>query len=344
MISHLGSVSLEDVAKRAGVSIMTVSRAFRRPDALSEDTLEKVLRAADALGYLPNQIASGLRSKRSQTIACVIPTISSPVYANVVQGIADAISPEGYSLVLGTSNYAVDEERRVMMSLLAYRPEAVVLAGGDHRPELTRSLARLKAPLVELWELVPKPLDMNVGFSNHAAGAAIVDHLIRMGSRRIAFMTVKVEHARVRARRAAYETTVAKVLDHAPIVIATDLSIEGGRRGLKRLRDRHPEVDGLFCTSDSIAVGAMLEAMEVGWSVPDELAIAGFGDLEIGRHVPPGMTTVRVPEYRVGQVAGEMIVGRLLGRPEGARTVDVGFELVARGSSARPEIKRVRRR
>ena len=343
MTDALGSVSLEDVARRAGVSIMTVSRAFRSPDALSETTLSRVLDAAEALGYLPNQIASGLRSRRSQTIACVIPTISSPVYANVVQGIADATTTDGYSLVLGTSNYAVDEERRVMMSLLAYRPEAVILAGGDHRPELTRTLGKLRVPIVELWELVPKPLDMNVGFSNHAAGAAIVDHLIKMGSRRIAFMTVKNEHARVRARRAAYEAAAARVLGHEPIVLAADLSIEGGRRALLRLRDRHPDVDGLFCTSDSIAVGAMLEARERGWSVPDDLAIAGFGDLEIARHVPPGLTTVRVPEYRVGQVAGEMIVGRLLGRPEGARTVDVGFEVVTRGSSARPEEKRVKR-
>jgi LacI family gluconate utilization system Gnt-I transcriptional repressor len=340
----LGSVSLEDVAREAGVSIMTVSRAFRSPDALSEKTLSKVLQAAEALGYLPNQIASGLRSRRSQTIACVIPTISSPVYANVVQGIADATTAEGYSLVLGTSNYAVDEERRVMMSLLAYRPEAVILAGGDHRPELTRTLSTLRVPIVELWELVPKPLDMNVGFSNYAAGAAIVDHLIAMGSRRIAFMTVRNEHARVRARRAAYEAAASKVLGHAPIVVAADFSIDGGRRALLRLRDQHPDVDGLFCTSDSLAVGAMLEAMERGWSVPDEIAIAGFGDLEIARHVPPGLTTVRVPEYRVGQVAGEMIIGRLLSRPAGSLAVDVGFEVVRRGSSARPEIKRVKRR
>ena len=344
MTEVLGSVSLEDVARRAGVSIMTVSRAFRRPDALSEDTLSKVLKAASALGYLPNRIASGLRSRRSQTVACVIPTISSPVYARMVQGIADVITADGYSLVLGTSNYAVEDERRVMMSLLAYRPEAVILAGGDHRPELARSLAKLKAPVVELWELVAKPLDLNVGFSNHAAGTAIVDHLMKMGSRRIAFMTVNAEHARVRARRAAYEAAVAKVLGQAPIVIKADLSIEGGRRAMVRLRDRYPDVDGLFCTSDSIALGAMLKAVELGWSVPDEIAIAGFGDLEFARYIPPGLTTVRVPEYRVGQVAGEMIMRRLLGRPEGARTVDVGFEVVRRGSSARPEIKRARRR
>jgi len=338
----LGTVSLEDVAKEAGVSIMTVSRAFRRADALSEDTLSRVLQAADALGYLPNQIASGLRSRKSQTIACVIPTISSSVYANVVQGLSDAITADGYSLVLGTSNYGVDEERRVMTSLLGYRPEAVVLAGGDHRPELTRLVTRLKAPLVEIWELVPKPLDMNVGFSNHAAGAAIVEHLVRMGSRKIAFMTIKSEHARVRARRASYEAAVAR-LGHEPIIVATDLSIEGGRRGIVRLRAEHPDVDGLFCTSDSIALGAMLRAAEIGWGVPDDIAIAGFGDFDIARHIPPGLSTVRVPETRVGQVAGEMIMNRLLRRPEGPYTVDVGFEVVARGSSARNPMKRVRR-
>lgn len=335
-------VSLEDVAKQAGVSIMTVSRAFRRPDALSEDTLSRVLKAAEALGYLPNQIASGLRSRKSQTIACVIPTISSSVYANVVQGLSDAITADGYSLVLGTSNYGVDEERRVMTSLLGYRPEAVVLAGGDHRPELTRFVTRLKAPLVEIWELVPKPLDMNVGFSNHAAGAAIVEHLVRMGSRKIAFMTIKSEHARVRARRAAYEAAVAK-LGHEPIVVATDLSIEGGRRGIVRLRAEHPDVDGLFCTSDSIALGAMLRAAEIGWGVPDDIAIAGFGDFDIARHIPPGLTTVRVPETRVGQVAGEMIMNRLLRRPEGPYTVDVGFEVVARGSTNRNPMKKAPR-
>ncbi|MBL8689404.1 MAG: LacI family DNA-binding transcriptional regulator [Rhodospirillaceae bacterium] len=342
MTAALRTVSLEDVAKEAGVSIMTVSRAFRRPEALSEDTLSRVLQAADALGYVPNQIASGLRSRRSQTIACVIPTISSSVYANVVQGLSDAITADGYSLVLGTSNYGVDEERRVMTSLLGYRPEAVVLAGGDHRPELTRLVTRLKAPLVEIWELVPKPLDMNVGFSNHAAGAAIVEHLIRMGSRRIALMTIRAEHARARARRIAYEAAAAR-LGHEPIVVTSELSIEGGRRGMAMLRARHPDVDGVFCVSDSIALGAMLKANEIGWSVPDEIAIAGFGDFDIARHIPPGLTTVRVPEARVGQVAGEMIMSRLLRRPEGPYTVDVGFEVVARGSTNRNPMKRVRR-
>lgn len=329
--------NLTDVARRAGVSSMTVSRALRRPESVSADTRRRVERAVAALGYVPNNIAGGLRSRRSRTIACVIPTIASPVFANVVQGLTDVLHAHDYRLVLGTSNYAEDEEHRVTAGLLAHRPEAVVLPAGDHRRELGRLLKRVGVPVVEIWERLAHPLDMNVGFSNRDVGRAVVAHLVERGARRIAFVGMGAgEHARARARREGYEATVAALLGQAPIVFAAEFSPGGGRDALARILAEDPAVDAAFCVGDLQAVGLLLDAQARAIAVPQRLMVASFGDHELGRHLHPALTTVRVPERRIGQIAAEMIVARLGGGAPGPRAIDVGFEVIARASTARP--------
>jgi LacI family transcriptional regulator, gluconate utilization system Gnt-I transcriptional repressor len=330
------NANLADVAARAGVSMMTVSRTLRQPDAVSPATRRRVHDAIKKLGYLPNNIAGGLRTKRSRTIACVIPTIASPVFAHVVQGLTDVLHRHDYRLVLGTSNYSSAEELDVVNGLLAHRPDAIILTAGDRRPELDRRIRHLQLPVVELWEMVKNPLDMNVGFSNQDAAAALVRHMIAEGARRIAFVGVTTtEHARARARRRGYETVVRNELDQPPIVANDQQSIDGGRRALLSLLTNDPAIDGIFCVGDIQAVGALLEAQNQGWDVPRRLMIAGFGDSEFGRHVGAGLTTVRIPEYRIGHAAGEMIVARLTGEQPAQTTLNLGFEIVARGSTAR---------
>ncbi len=330
--------NLTDVARRAGVSSMTVSRALRRPESVSDDTRRRVERAVAALGYVPNNIAGGLRSRRSRTIACVIPTIASPVFANVVQGLTDVLYGHDYRVVLGTSNYSEAEEQRVTAGLLAHRPEAVVLPAGDHRRELGRLLKRVGVPVVEIWERLENPVDMNVGFSNRDVGAAVVTHLVERGARRIAFVGMGAdEHARARARREAYAETVVRLLDQKPIVFDAPFTIDGGRAALARILRDDPAIDAVFCVGDLPAVGVLLEAHEAGCAVPQRLMVAGFGDHEFGRQIRPGLTTVRVPERRIGQIAAEMIVGRLGDHDTGPRAIDVGFEVIPRDSTARTQ-------
>jgi LacI family gluconate utilization system Gnt-I transcriptional repressor len=326
--------SLQDVARRARVSSMTVSRALRRPEAVSQETRARIERAITQLAYVPNNIAGGLRSRRSRTIACVIPTIASPVFAKVVQGLTDALHTHGYRVSLGTSNYDSAEEQRVMSGLLAHRPEAVVLTAGDRRPELAKTLQRLGVPVVEIWERLEKPLDMNVGFSNQAVGRAVVRHLVERGARRIAFVGVTTkEHARARARRHGYEAAVKDLLGQDPIVDLQEESMGGGRAALARLIAA-PQPDAIFFVGDIQAAGALLAAPALGVAVPERLMIAGFGDAELGRYLTPGLTTVRVPEYRIGHEAGMMIVHRLAGADAPA-AIDIAFEIVPRGSTAR---------
>jgi LacI family gluconate utilization system Gnt-I transcriptional repressor len=327
--------SLQDVAHRARVSSMTVSRALRRPEAVSQETRARIERAIAQLAYVPNNIAGGLRSRRSRTIACVIPTIASPVFAKVVQGLADALHAHGYRVSLGTSNYDSTEEQRVMSGLLAHRPEAVVLTAGDRRPELAKTLKRLGVPVVEIWERLERPLDMNVGFSNQAVGRVVVQHLVQRGAKRIAFVGVTTkEHARARARRQGYEAAVNALLGQAPIVDLQEESMGGGRAALARLIADADPPDAIFFVGDTQAAGALLAAPTLGVAVPDRLMIAGFGDAEIGRYLTPGLTTVSVPEYRIGHEAGTMIVRRLAGADAPA-AIDIDFTLVPRGSTAR---------
>lgn len=323
---------LDEVAALAGTSTITVSRALRQPGKVAPATLERVMGAVRALGYVPNLAASSLASRRSGIVAVLVPAIGNPSFAETVQGIADAARPRGLQLLLGDYAYSDAQEQELLRAVAGRQPEAVVVIGLVRDPDARALLRAMRAPVVETWDLSDNPVDMVVGFSNSAAGAAMARHMLQRGSRYFAFVGGNDVRATARAEGFAGEIAAAGC---APPIVerVIGVSIAEGRRALARILARAPRTEAIFFATDVLAVGALLECQSRGIAVPGRLALGGLGDLEMGRELQPALTTVSVGAYDIGHRAGVALLSRFAGDTDVARIVDLGFTLIARDST-----------
>jgi LacI family gluconate utilization system Gnt-I transcriptional repressor len=331
------SVTVHDVARVAGVSAITVSRALNTPQQLTPETLERVKDAVSKTGYVPNLLAGGLRSDKSRMVAAVFPTVAGPVFMDLIQSLTDTLDEHGYQLMLGQSGYAHSREDALLDALIGRRPVGIVLTGMAHSAEGRRRLVASRIPIVETWDLSPSPIDMAVGFNHERTGEAVCEFLHARGRRRMALVSGDDQRAR---RRAAGFTHAARKLGlvKADQEIATHwvpapASLANSRGGLAALLERAPDIDAVFCSSDLVALGVLTEAHARGMSVPDRLSVVGFGDLEFASGVLPALTTVRIDSKRIGRTAASMLIDRAAGRTVTDPLVDVGFSLVERASA-----------
>ena len=330
--------TMAEVAARAGVTKMTVSRVLRHPEKVNPTTRERVEAAIRELGYVPNRLAGGLTAGTSGLVAAIVPTLRHSLFADTLDGVADALADAELALIVSSSSYKTDVEESQIRSILERRPDALVLTGLTHTRASRDLLRGFGIPVVETWETGDEPIDMMVGYSNRAAAEAMTAELIRSGYRRIVFVNgPSRNNERARHRAEGYAAAMrAAGLAALPIHVVHDeaaIRPETGAEVLRTVHAEQPDVDALFFTSDVFAVGALLAAREFAIDVPGRLGIAGFHDLEIGRVVSPALTTVHVPATEIGRRAGQMILDRLAGRKVDAPRVDLGFTIIARAST-----------
>ncbi|WP_374450278.1 LacI family DNA-binding transcriptional regulator [Stella sp.] len=327
-----GRPRIEDVAAAAGTTAITVSRTLRQPDKVAPETRRRVMEAIEALGYIPNLSASALASRRSGIMALVVPTIANSVFAETVDGFSEVAGRAGLQILLGQGTYSPEAEHALLTALAGRQPDALARIGIVRRPETRALLKRTRIPIAETWDLTDDPIDLVVGFSNRAAGRAMTRHLLARGRRRIAY--IGSDDDRAAARRHGYAEALAEtgLEPAAPDIRVQEITYGAGRRALRALLQLAPEADAAFCANDVLAVGALLECRKVGVVVPDQLAIAGLGDLEIAQELTPALTTVRVPSRAIGARAAELLLARIAGEPVERRVVDLGFEIVERES------------
>lgn len=328
-----GALTLADVAKLAGVSPITVSRALNSPAQLTAETLARVQEAVARSGYVPNRIAGGLASNRSRLVAALVPTIASPVFLETVQSLTEELDAAGYQLMLGQSSYDIEREDALLDALIGRRPDGIVITGIMHSPHARRRLAAAGIPIVETWDLTPTPIDMLVGFSHGKVGAAVADYLHYRGCRHPA--VVSADDSRAGLRRQGFEEAAAKHgLGPVPAeLVATPTTMGAGRRAFARLLEKHPETDAVFCSSDMLALGVLIEAQVRGIPVPGRVRVFGFGDNNLAADAHPALSTVRIDGTAIGRQAARFIIDRAAGRPIPQRVVDLGFKLVARASA-----------
>ncbi len=325
---------MSDVARAAGVSPMSVSNAFKRPDIVLPETRDRILAVARQLGYVPNRIAGTLASGRSNIVAAVVPSIRNSSFARTVQGMSEFLAERGYQLLLAVAD-TPRSELRTIEALLGRRPDGIVLTGNEHLPETVQLLGQAGVPLVESWILSEPILDMAVGFALDAAAHALGRLLVERGCRHIGFAGyAPAENPRFLQRQQGFQRALreAGLRDDLLFHAEEMAGFAGGRMALDALRAREPRLDALFCVTDVFAVGALFECQRQGIAVPSDLAVVGYGDFEIAAEVTPGLTTVRTRGYEIGQAAARLIVDRAEGRtPE--PQVDVGYEVVIRQSA-----------
>lgn len=332
-----GSVTVNDVARLAGVSAITVSRALNTPDQVSPATLEKVREAVRVTGYVPNLMAGGLRSSRSRMVAAVVPTLSGPVFLETIQSLTEALAARGYQLMLGQSGYGGSREDDLLDAIIGRRPDGIVLTGILHSTEGRKRLLASGIPVVETWDLTPTPIDMLVGFSHERLGEAVCEFLHRRGRRRPVLVFGNDERARRRRigfERAAQRLGLAWADGAVPAhLVSAPTTLASGRAGLAAMLQAHPTLDAVFCSSDLQALGVLTEARVRGLAVPGDLAVVGMGDLSFAADLDPALTTVRIDGTAIGRMAATFIVDRAEGREVSERIVDVGFTLIERGSA-----------
>jgi LacI family gluconate utilization system Gnt-I transcriptional repressor len=325
--------SMKDVAEAAGVALITVSRALRDPDKVSPETRRAIDEAIDRLGYVPNLIAGGLAATTTRIVSVIVPYIDHGVFADAVQGLSDTLEPAGYCILLGNNGGSVDREEEIVRMLLGHRPAAVVMQGANHSEGTRRMLRNARVPVVEMGTLPEEPIDMAVGYSNFDAAHVMTRHLLARGRKRIAFISLPPgQNDRAASRLAGYRAALAEedIPFDGDLVLHTTFALREGRIALARLLALPEPPDAVFCGSDLWAAGMAAECRRRNIRVPQDLAIAGFNDQEIAAEMDPRITTIRVPRYEIGQRAGQMLLGRLSGRDEGRRTVDLGFEHIHR--------------
>lgn len=330
-----GGVKLSDVARLAGVSPITASRALNTPDLVSPAALLKVRQAVEQTGYVPNMLAGGLASSRSRLVAAIVPTLIGPVFLETIQSLTESLAAVGYQVMLGQTGYSDSREDALLHAVMGRRPDGIVLTGILHSDDLKRRLAASGIPIVETWDLTPSPIDMLVGFSHEQIGAEVAAFLHRRGRRRA--VVLSADDARAERRNHAFVNAASALgmwSDEGGRIptyrVPAPTTIGSGRAGLSALMASHPSLDAVFCSSDSLALGVMTEAQVHGICIPDDLAVIGLGDLEFAKDLQPPLTTVRIDGTTIGRLAARLIVERASGGQVQQTIHDVGFSIVER--------------
>lgn len=324
--------TLDDVARAAGLSSMTVSRALNTPDRVRPETVEKVLAAVKATGYIPNALAGGLASRRSKLIAVVVPQINNNMFVDTVQAISDALAIRGYHMLLCVAGYTQQKEAELVSALLSRRPDGIVLTGIHHATELKKVLFNASVPVVEIWDLTPTPLDMLVGFSHEKVGQATADYLLRKGYRRPGLLWTVDKRAAQRKSGLCEALARQGMAQPEHVDVELPARFTSGREGLRALLALG-EFDVVVCSSDTLAQGAIVEAQAQGLHVPQDLAVIGFGDLDFAAGNNPAITTVSVDRQVIGQRAATMLMERIEGTSLTEEIVDIGFHFIERESA-----------
>jgi LacI family gluconate utilization system Gnt-I transcriptional repressor len=279
-------------------------------------------------------MAGGLRSARARLVAAVLPTLTGPVFQETTQSLSEALAARGYQLMIGQSGYGSSQEDALIDAIVRRRPDGIVLTGVMRSATGRRQLLASHIPVVETWDLTPTPIDMLVGFSNEEIGASVCAYLLGRGYRRPALMCG--DDARALRRNAGFQR-MARSLGLAaevPVFVTPPpTTLEAGRLGLAELLGRGLGIDAVFCSSDMMALGVLIEAQIRGLHVPRQLAVIGLGDIGFAASVEPALTTVRIDGTRIGQTAAQYIVDRAEGRTIAEPILDIGFSIVERKSA-----------
>jgi LacI family gluconate utilization system Gnt-I transcriptional repressor len=324
------AVTLKDVAARAGVSAITVSRVVNTPEIVSEALRAKVGKVIQALGYVPNRVAGALASAESRAVLVIVPSLSNAVFIEVIQGIQEVLEVAGYQMLLGNTQYDLEREQDLVAALLGWSPAGVILAGLKHT-DRTRSLLKTwNRPVIEIMEHGTRPIDMNVGLSHYKAGETMGEHLVSRGYREIGFIGGRLDaDYRALHRFKGLERCLTRhgLRQRPPFAHDCKSSPQVGADSFMRTLDATPELDAIFFANDDLAVGAILRAQQEGVAVPDRVAIAGFNGFGIGQLVRPSLTTIVSPRQQMGELAATKLVSRIRGEEAGRKSVDIGFLL-----------------
>jgi DNA-binding LacI/PurR family transcriptional regulator len=336
------NVSIQDIARAAGVSHTTVSRALRDSPLIRPEVRAQIQRIADEMGYTPNAVAQSLKGKRTDTVGLVVTSIADPFVGRVVRGVDEVAINAKMSVILANSYNDPERAMSIMETFHRRRVDGIILASAQISEQHTKRLARIKVPTV----LINQPAESEYGMTSidvddYTGARLAIEHLVQLGHRAIGYLGAGNRMRSNRRRLEGYrDAMLAAGIEPRPEWIRVSPpehrfhsdDVAGGKALLPDLLEAG--VTAVFCYNDMVAVGAMLACRERGRVVPDQLSLVGYDDIEIAQYVTPPLTTVHQPKLRLGQLAMETLLELIAGRPTHNHVVNT--ELVRRASTAPP--------
>jgi LacI family transcriptional regulator len=332
-------VTIADVPREAGVSLMTVSRVVNDKDGVSQETRQAIEEVIHKLGYRPNILARGLATQRTGTIGLVMPDISNPFFSGVARGVETTAYSKGYSILVCNTEEDPQREMDVLELLLEKWVDGLVLCSTRlEQRKLHSILVQYPAAVLINNQLEGQDELVNIGsvmIDDKAGGQMVTYHLIKRGHTVIGFLSGPTIAQSSRWRDFGYRQalTEAGLPCRSELVLACLPTVEGGQEAATRLMTAHPDITALFCYNDLTAIGAMQACARLGRKIPDDLAIVGYDDIMLAALVTPPLTTCRVAREELGGLATSLLLERLAGCTENCEKRILQPELIIRASA-----------
>ncbi|TFH93270.1 gluconate operon transcriptional repressor GntR [Vibrio ouci] len=319
--------TLQDIADRVGVTKMTVSRCLRDPSQVSESLKDKINQAVEDLGYIPNRAPDILSNAKSNAIGVLVPSLTNQVFAEVIRGIESVTTPAGYQTMIAHYGYSAELEEKSIASLLSYNVDAIILSENVHTEKARKMLQTASIPVIEIMDTFSDKIEQAVGFDNAKASKAMTEALLAKGRNNIAYFAARMDE-RTRLKMEGYQQAMEAAGNRVVSLQTEDASsFTLGARLLGQLVEQHPDVNGIVCTNDDLAIGAVFECQRRGIQVPEQMAIAGFHGHDISQTMIPKLATVITPREEIGRIAAEQLIQRLRGETDWLETIDLGYKI-----------------
>ena len=331
-------VSQEQVATRAGVSTATVSRFLNNPELVSKRSRAAVDLAIEELGYIPDGAARALASRRSHTIGAVVPTLDNPIFAVGIQGLQSRLKQRGYTLLVASHEYDLDEELKEVRTILQQGVDGLMLIGASHHATVAELIRGKSVPFVYCWTFDPASTEPCIGFDNRKAASLVTRHLLDLGHRYIAVIAgYQRDNDRAAERLAG---ALDSIRDHGldvprQRILERPYTVAGGRDAMRVFLDQADPPTAVICGNDILALGALAECRARGIQVPREMSVVGFDDLEISAQLDPALTTIHVPAAEMGRRTADFLLAQI-GNENMPWRQEIAVQLMLRDTTAAP--------
>lgn len=319
--------TLQDIANLVGVTKMTVSRFLKDPSKVSAEMREKIAIAVEELGYIPNRAPDLLSHAKSHAIGVLVPSLTNQVFSEVIRGIESVTETAGYQTMLAHYGYSKEVEEQRISYLLSYHIDGLILSESQHSARTLKMIDTAGIPVIEMMDVTAPAIDLAVGFNNVDAAYQMVSAMIKKGYRHIVYLAARMD-VRTQLKEKGYAKAM---LEHG--LTANTISTESassftlGAELLQETLAKHPKTDGIFCTNDDLAIGAIFECQRQGIAIPKQIGIAGFHGLDVGQVMQPKLASVITPREQIGRTSAEKLLARLKGETNADKIIDLGFAI-----------------
>ena len=330
------TVTINQVAKMAGVSTATVSRALNKPDTVSEAVKKKIERIIKKIGYIPNAGARSLMLKRTGSIGVIVPTLDNAIFAQGLEEFQRQLSQSGYQMLVASTNYDPEIENQQMRNLLLQGVEGIAMFGSSQKLELIRLLRTRKLPYIHIGTLDTPLNGYAAGFDNKKAIQLGVEYLVQVGHRNFGMIAGKTENndrARDRVDGVVELLKRHRIVLKKESIIEVPYQIQDARIALKKLLQINPKISAVVCGNDVLAIGALLEAQSQGIKIPYQCSILGFDNLELSRHIQPSLSTIHIDAIGMWSKAAHHLMSQINGINRLPRKILADVSLVIRDST-----------